>query len=81
MYTHTKTKEEMPLAKLVDHVEDWRSISSLAKKHGGYYSSYAKGFLFKENSKRDDFVKECSAFLSDVDTGLSTVNQTTFLRA
>lgn len=60
-YKHTKTGEIIPSAKLNANLsdEEYRKVKSIADKNGGYYSRYAKAFLFQDNENgRDKFVEE-----------------------
>lgn len=60
-YKHTKTGEIIPSAKLNANLsdEEYRKVQSIAGKNGGYYSRYAKAFLFQDNENgRDKFVEE-----------------------
>lgn len=60
-YKHTKTGEIIPSAKLNANLsyEEYRKVNSIADKNGGYYSRYAKAFLFQDNEiGRDKFVEE-----------------------
>lgn len=60
-YKHTKTGEMIPSAKLNANLsdEEYRKVKSIAGKNGGYYSRYAKAFLFQDNETgRDKFVEE-----------------------
>ena len=60
-YKHTKTGEIIPSAKLNANLsdEEYRKVKSIAGKNGGYYSRYAKAFLFQDNEiGRDKFVEE-----------------------
>lgn len=60
-YKHTKTGEIIPSAKLNANLsdEEYRKVKSIAAKNGGYYSRYAKAFLFQDNAiGRDKFVEE-----------------------
>ena len=60
-YKHTKTGAIIPSAKLNANLsdEEYRKVKSLAGKNGGYYSRYAKAFLFQDNENgRDKFVEE-----------------------
>ena len=60
-YKHTKTGEFIPSAKLNANLsdEEYRKVKSIAGKNGGYYSRYAKAFLFQDNENgRDKFVEE-----------------------
>lgn len=60
-YKHTKTGEIIPSAKLNVNLsdEEYRKVKSIADKNGGYYSRYAKAFLFQDNETgRDKFVEE-----------------------
>lgn len=57
-YTHTKTGAEFYRAKIKERVsgDDYKKLSGYAKKYGGYYSRFAKGFLFDEEGSRDSFI-------------------------
>ena len=60
-YKHTKTGEIIPSAKLNANLsdEEYRKVKAIAGKNGGYYSRYAKAFLFQDNEiGRDKFVEE-----------------------
>lgn len=60
-YKHTKTGAIIPSAKLNANLsdEEYRKVKAIAGKNGGYYSRYAKAFLFQDNeSGRDKFVEE-----------------------
>lgn len=60
-YKHTKTGAIIPSAKLNANLsdEEYRKVKSIAGKNGGYYSRYAKAFLFQDNETgRDKFVEE-----------------------
>lgn len=60
-YKHTKTGAIIPSAKLNANLsdEEYRKVRSIADKNGGYYSRYAKAFLFQDNEiGRDKFVEE-----------------------
>lgn len=61
-FKHTKTGEMIPAAKISSKVDadTYKAINVIAKKHGGYYSRYAKRFLFNKGGKdgRDAFVEE-----------------------
>lgn len=58
-YVHTKTGKKLVLASPIKkyNADLFRLIRSEAKKIGGYYSTFAKGFLF------DDLNKDVEAFL------------------
>lgn len=58
IYTHTKTGENLYRAKIKERVsgDDYKKLSGYAKKYGGYYSRFAKGFLFDEEGSRDSFI-------------------------
>ena len=57
-FTHTKTNEKIPSAKLTEKVDrdTYLKLNSLAKNHGGSYSKFAKQFLFKTSDERDAFI-------------------------
>lgn len=60
-YKHTKTGAIIPSAKLNANLsdEEYRKVKAIAGKNGGYYSRYAKAFLFQDNETgRDKFVEE-----------------------
>ena len=65
-FTHTKTGEKIPQAKLKDKVDadTYKKLNTLAKNHDGYYSRYSKSFLFKDAAKRDEFMKVAEATLA-----------------
>lgn len=58
IYTHTKTGEKLYRVKIKERVsgDDYKKLSGYAKKYGGYYSRFAKGFLFDEEGSRDSFI-------------------------
>lgn len=79
IFSHTKTGEQIPRAAFKQFVDDYKSVSSLAKRHGGYYSRIAKGFLFKDNPEgRDAFVKEADALLNGRDIRMSAESSISF---
>lgn len=57
-YRRTDTQQLVPYAELNEKVskEEYNKINSAAKKYGGFYSRYAKGFIFKTNEDRDNFI-------------------------
>ena len=60
---HTKTGEEMHMAKANAGTgslssEEYKAISGLAKKHGGYWNRTKKGFHFKTKEDADAFLGE-----------------------
>lgn len=63
-FKHTKTGEMIPQAKLKEQIDNYKEISAIAKRHGGYYSRYSKSFLFKSEKDRDAFVREADTRLS-----------------
>lgn len=65
-YKHTKTGELIPHAKLNKSLsnEEYSAAKKLATKNDGYYSKFAKGFLFKTEEGRDNFVKEVNEELA-----------------
>lgn len=66
-FEHTKTGKMIPQAKIKDKVDEktYKALSSLARHNGGYYSRYAKTFLFDDNvAGRNKFLEEAEAFLS-----------------
>lgn len=64
-HRNTKTGEIKSRAAFKKHVEDFKSINSLAKRHGGYYSRFAKGFLFDDETARGHFLSEAEAILTN----------------
>jgi len=60
-FKHTKTGKLIPSAELTTHVDNFSELKTLAKKHNGYYSSFAKSFLFDTKKDRDSFIEESSA--------------------
>jgi hypothetical protein len=65
-HENTKTGEEQEKAAFKDRVnkDTYRAINSAAKRHAGYYSRFAKAFLFDDTESRDAFVKEADALLA-----------------
>ena len=63
-YTHTKTGEILQTATPINHVEDFKALKSKAKEHGGYYSRFAKKFMFDDTESRDAFVHDMNADIS-----------------
>jgi len=57
--TNTKTGEAIFVVKLSDRVEKdtYSQLNTSAKKLGGYYSRYSKGFLFKDKVNAEQFVQ------------------------
>ncbi|MDR0659814.1 MAG: hypothetical protein LBG19_03215 [Prevotellaceae bacterium] len=63
-YIHTKNNTEFCRVKLSKKVEKdvYYTISNIAKKHGkGYWSRFAKGFLFKTKEDAENFRKEVNS--------------------
>ena len=58
-YRHTKKNVDMPSTKLMARVasDKFKRLKALAKENGGYYSPFAKQFLFKDEAGRDTFVR------------------------
>ncbi len=54
---NTKTGEDIWVVKLNDRVErdEYNQIAGEAKAHGGYYSRFKKGFIFKSESDANKF--------------------------
>lgn len=63
MYKHTKTGELIPFARINKSLsnEEYSKIKELAKKNDGYYSKFAKGFLFKDEEGRNKFIEEANS--------------------
>ena len=55
VHHNTKTHEEQPSAVIHKKLE-WKRLKELAKKHNGWYSRYAKKYLFNTTEDRDGFV-------------------------
>lgn len=56
---NTKTGEDIFVVKLSDRVEKetYQALNASAKKLGGYYSRFSKGFLFKDRASAEQFVQ------------------------
>lgn len=57
VHHNTKTHEEQPSA-VIHKKLDWKRLKELAKKHNGWYSRYAKKYLFNTTEDRDGFVAD-----------------------
>lgn len=59
-YKHTKTGELIPYATLKKSLsnEEYAKAKKIASSNNGFYSKFAKGFLFKTEEERDAFVNE-----------------------
>ena len=59
-YKHTKTGELIPYATLKKYLsnEEYAKAKKIASSNNGFYSKFAKGFLFKTEEDRDAFVNE-----------------------
>ena len=59
-YKHTKTGELIPYATLKKSLsnEEYAKAKKIASSNNGFYSKFAKGFLFKTEEDRDAFVNE-----------------------
>ena len=57
VHHNTKTHEEQPSA-VIRKKLDWKRLKELAKKHNGWYSRYAKKYLFHTTEDRDGFVAD-----------------------
>jgi len=57
---HTRDHYPIWTIKMVDRVprDRYMELKSLAKKHDGYYSRYATGFIFKEKENAEAFMVE-----------------------
>lgn len=63
-HKNTKTGETQYKVSVKEHLgNDFSKVNLLAKRHDGYYSRYAKGFLFKTEAGRDQFAQEMRNFL------------------
>ena len=58
-YRHTKKQVDMPSAKLTEHTtsDNFKRLKGIAKDNGGYYSRFAKQFLFNDEAGRDAFMR------------------------
>lgn len=86
---HTKTGEILHLGVINDRVEreEYDNISKIAKNLGGYYSKYAKGFVFDSKETADKFVNKVNTpevsfrkvsqigFYSTVENALDAIKQ------
>lgn len=61
-YTDTRNGKELSGAKPKGKIkkEDFTQLKKIAKRHGGYYSTFkqAKRFLFENNADRDSFIED-----------------------
>lgn len=57
--THSQTGEKLYVIKLSDRLskEDYIKINTAAKRLGGYYSRYNKGFTFKDKEQAEKLIK------------------------
>ncbi len=64
MHTDTRTGELTPKVSIpsIDKNE-YKVVSGIAKSHGGYWSRFAKGFLFKDEASRDAALYEINLML------------------
>jgi len=81
-HKNTKTGEEQAKATFKDRVskDSYKVINSVAKHNGGYYSRFAKAFLFNDESSRDAFVKEANALMA-INVKASSLNFAERLRS
>ncbi|MFA6849577.1 MAG: DEAD/DEAH box helicase family protein [Selenomonadaceae bacterium] len=65
-HKNTKTGEEQAKATFKDYVskDSYKAINSVAKRNDGYYSRFAKAFLFNDEPSRDAFIKEANALMA-----------------
>jgi hypothetical protein len=68
-YTNTKTGAQMIRVKTNKKLDDFKEAIQVAKNSGGYYSRYARGFLFKNNDDASTFI---SSMKDDVISGYSS---------
>ncbi len=56
--TNTKTGEPIFVVKMSDRIpkEQYIALNTSAKKLGGYYSRFSKGFLFKDKNNAESFI-------------------------
>ncbi|MDD6396799.1 MAG: LPD5 domain-containing protein, partial [Selenomonadaceae bacterium] len=76
-FTHTKTGQKIPRAKIKGKTDKYKAILAVAKKHGGIYSKFAKCFLFDSEAERDDFVREAEKSVFNTDINETTENNAT----
>lgn len=67
-YVHTKTGETFYKSVMKDRVdrEQYNYLNNLAKENNGYYSKYAKGFLFNDKTDRDYFSEAGAKYLKSL---------------
>ncbi len=66
-FEHTKSHEELPRVRAKKYLgDDFGRVNKIAKQHDGYYSRYAKGFLFKDDVGRNAFIEEADKELNGV---------------
>lgn len=65
---HTKTGKDLYLSGIIERVDTdvYKEINAIAKSNNGYYSSYAKGFLFKSESDATTFKNQADSIRDDV---------------
>jgi hypothetical protein len=68
-YTNTKTGAQMIRVKTNKKLDDFKEAIQVAKNSGGYYSRYARGFLFKNNDDASTFI---SSMKDDAISGYSS---------
>lgn len=78
-YTNTKTNELMKRVQVKERLSDveYKRIAGLAKKQGGYWSLFAKGFLFSNDLSAQRFAADVSdsgvRFRKESDAGVHRV--------
>lgn len=57
VFIHTKTQETLYRSTPINRVDkkDFAYLKNIAKENNGYYSPYAKGFLFSDENDRNSF--------------------------
>lgn len=62
-FTHTQSGKKMGLAKIGKNLNDknYEKVKQIAKKHGGYWSQFAKGMLFESKDKAIEFMDEVNS--------------------
>jgi len=70
-FRHTKTGEMIPSAKINDRVSTdvFKKARAYAKTINGYYSPYAKRFLFHREQDRDAFTREVGKLIREQEGG------------
>ena len=75
-HLHTKTGEIQYKAKIEEKIstDNYKKIAAVAKKNGGYWSRFAKAFLFKSEEGRSKFTEEANKLFDRGDIKYSIKN-------